>query len=42
MGCLLVFLGPCHTAEEEEMGSPVQARPSEDGGTCCIPKAMPG
>lgn len=39
---MFVFLGLCRAAEEEEVGSPVQAGPTEDGGTCCIPKALPG
>lgn len=41
-GCWLVFSRACHAAEEEEVGSPVQAGPTEVGGTCCVPKALPG
>lgn len=40
--CWLVFSGACRTAEEEEVGSPVQAAPREVGGTRCTPKALPG
>lgn len=41
-GCWLVFSGVCRAAEEEEVGSPVQAGPTEVGGTRCVPKALPG
>lgn len=36
-----MFSGVCRAAEEEEVGSPVQAGPTEVGGTHCIPKALP-